>query len=140
MAVRVGFGPSGLIDTSQVIDFNKREKRSNRSFPGFEVHGGYMDNELISCNGLVVTRYKVFGRPTGNFSSPLPESTSANGLTHATRLFTFSRIKLSSAARPDFRTAARAARRIGFRDFGQLAQLAKETFMSAPPTSITRRR
>jgi hypothetical protein len=34
---------------SQLIDSNKREKRSNRSFRRLEVHGWYTGNQFLSC-------------------------------------------------------------------------------------------
>jgi hypothetical protein len=43
LAVRVGFEPRVPFEIAQVIDYNKPQKRSNRSFRRSEVHGGYMD-------------------------------------------------------------------------------------------------
>jgi len=45
---RAGLEPDGPLDKAQVIDFIKRQKRSNRSFRRFEVHGGYTGYEFVS--------------------------------------------------------------------------------------------
>ncbi len=52
LAVRVGFGTRVPPENAQVIDFNKSQKRQNRSFRRFEVHGGYTGYEFVStCAG-----------------------------------------------------------------------------------------
>jgi hypothetical protein len=51
---RVGLEPEGHTDKSQVIDFNNRQKRSNRSFRRFEVHGGYMAYEFLSRKPRII--------------------------------------------------------------------------------------
>ena len=45
---RAGLEPTGTQDESQLIDSINRQKRSNRSFRRFEVHGGYTGYEFVS--------------------------------------------------------------------------------------------
>jgi len=45
---RAGLEPVGTQDKSQLIDSINRQKRSNRSFRRFEVHGGYTGYEFVS--------------------------------------------------------------------------------------------
>ena len=45
-AVRVGFGTRVPAENVQLIDSKKRQKRSDRYFRRFEVHGGYTDSEF----------------------------------------------------------------------------------------------
>jgi hypothetical protein len=48
LVTRAGLEPGGPVDKAQVIDFIKRQKRSNRYFRRFEVHGGYTGYEFVS--------------------------------------------------------------------------------------------
>jgi hypothetical protein len=45
---RAGLEPDGPQDKAQLIDSNNRQKRSNRYFRRFEVHGGYTGYEFVS--------------------------------------------------------------------------------------------
>ena len=40
-------------ETAQIIDFAKRQKRQNRYFGQFEVHGGYTEPQSILISSLV---------------------------------------------------------------------------------------
>ena len=52
---RAGLEPVRLIENAQLIDFTKRQKRQNRFFRRFEVHGGYTDSEFFSSRTDVAT-------------------------------------------------------------------------------------
>jgi hypothetical protein len=45
---RAGLEPGRLIENTQVIDSTKRQKRQNRSFRRFEVHGGYTGCKFLN--------------------------------------------------------------------------------------------
>ena len=45
-----GLEPDGPLDRKQLIDSINRQKRSNRSFRRFEVHGGYTGYEFVSSH------------------------------------------------------------------------------------------
>ena len=47
-----GLEPYSPVDQAQVIDFRKRQKRSNRSFRRFEVHGGYTGYEFLNSGDV----------------------------------------------------------------------------------------
>ena len=49
---RAGLEPYSPVDQAQVIDFDKRQKRSNRSFRRFELHGGYTGYEFLSSSDV----------------------------------------------------------------------------------------
>src|SRR5215472_7985158 len=51
---RAGLEPKGHSSKTQVIDSHNRQKRSNRSFRRFEVHGGYMAYEVLSRRPRII--------------------------------------------------------------------------------------
>jgi hypothetical protein len=56
LAVRVGFGTRVPPESAQVTDSNKQQKRQNRSFRRFGVHGGYTGCEFFSSEKLPASR------------------------------------------------------------------------------------